>query len=158
MGGMEHLAHVQSAIEAASLALENPSTRSQAEAQLLEFRSRPLPFAACQHVLLHSTIPAAQFQALLALRHAALLGWPRLDTGIRLDLVRFLLDQALRRAHDPHRLLRHQCGAIAAQLMKRGHLNKDWGDLALPSIVHGIVTKADSAPGMYLEFVDAKLG
>lgn len=138
---------VQALVESAALALENPHTRNEAERALLEFRGSKAPFPACQHILLHTSVPGAAFQAVLALREAALRFWLELDAGSRRAIVQCLLEQSLARAAERPGLVRVQCAAAAAQLIKRGHGDGDLGDLALELLVPSIAERIKGLRG-----------
>ncbi|KAL6772028.1 XPO4 [Auxenochlorella protothecoides x Auxenochlorella symbiontica] len=143
------LASIQTVIEAASNALENPLTRLEAERTLLDFRCSPSPLAACQHILSHSSVPAAQFQAVLTLRDASLRLWPELGAPERQGVTRFVLEQALHRSRESLSLVRSQCVLTAAQLVKRGHGDASQSDLGLEGLVRGIVHRALSTRDLH---------
>jgi hypothetical protein len=104
---------------------QNPATHAEAESTLHQFRASPSPYAACQHILEHATDPAAKFQAILALRDAALREWTGLPPQMRNDLLRFLLHSAIIKFAADQPLLRRQASAAAATLLKRS-----WGELS----------------------------
>lgn len=108
-------------IETACRDFNNPSTQAQAEEVLQQFRSAPRPYETCRHILEHSTDAGAQFQAILALKDAALREWTTaLDPSMRRDLLRYLLHAAVVRfAGGERRLVRTQSAAAAATLLKR---------------------------------------
>lgn len=141
------LQSVQALVESAAQALENPHTRNEAERALLEFRGSKAPFPACQHILAHTSVPGAAFQAVLALREAALRSWPELDAGSRRGVVQCLLEQSLARAGERPGYVRTQCAAAAAQLVKRGHADGDLGDLAMERLVPGIAERVGDLNG-----------
>lgn len=143
------LASIQTVIEAASNALENPLTRLEAERTLLDFRCSPSPLTACQHILSHSSVPAAQFQAVLTLRDASLRLWPELGAPERQGVTRFVLEQALHRSRESLSLVRSQCVLTAAQLVKRGHGDASQSDLGLEGLVRGIVHRALSTRDLH---------
>lgn len=72
---------------------QRPDTRAAGEATLLEFRNAPRPYEACQYILLRSADAQAQFQAVLALRAAALREWETLQSEQHAALLQFLVQQ-----------------------------------------------------------------
>lgn len=143
------LASIQAVIEAASNSLEDPLRRQEAERTLLEFRWSPSPLGACQYILGHSTVPSAQFQAVLTLREASLRLWPELGGPERRGITRFVLEQALHRSREQLSLVRSQCILTAAQLAKRGHGDAEQADLGLESLVQGIAHQAQSTGDLH---------
>ena len=78
---MSELSEQIAAVEAASTAFlqaGSPSERAAAEGLLLQFRQSTRPLALCSHLLQHSQVPYAQFQALCTLRECLGREWPRM--------------------------------------------------------------------------------
>ena len=115
---------------------QNPATHAQAERTLQEFRGSPQPYEACRYILSAATDPSAKFQAVHALRDAALREWATQPPPMLQDLLRFLLETAIvRTSGDAHPLVCRQACAAAATLLKRA-----WGD-ASPADRHSLVTE-----------------
>jgi len=95
---------------------------------LLEFRRSPKPIPACVHILQHSRVPDAAFQAALTLREAALEGWALLGGHERTDLRQWVLQYVHGALSSQEAALRPMvatlCGAYAS-LIKRGWLELD---------------------------------
>ena len=89
-----------SAVEQAAQGLALPSLRANAEATLLEFRRSPHALPACRHILEHSQVTEAQFQAAATLRDAALRDWTALPPQERSGLRQFCLGALLHRMVD----------------------------------------------------------
>ena len=115
------LASVVQVVETACQNFNNPSTRAQAEEVLKQFRGAAQPYEACRYLIEHSNDPSAQFQAVLALRDAALREWTSvLDASSRRDLLRYLMHAAIVKfSGHGHRLVCTQSAAAAATLLKR---------------------------------------
>lgn len=132
-------ATVLNVVQAACQAFANPATHAEAERTLQQFRASPSPYQACQHILEHAADPSAKFQAILALRDAALREWTGLPPQMRTDLLRFLLHAAIIKfSSDPQPLVRRQASAAAATLLKRA-----WGDLSSDQR-RALITEIDS--------------
>ncbi len=86
----------QHAVEQACAELQDLHRHAAAEATLLAFRNSKDALSACRHILEHSSVDAARFQAAVALREAALREWPLLAVADRAGLRTFLLQQILR--------------------------------------------------------------
>lgn len=87
-----------SAVEAAAQGLAHPAHRAAAEATLLEFRRSPHALSACRHILEHSSITEACFQAAAMLRDSALRDWAALPPEQRSGLRQFYLRLVLAKA------------------------------------------------------------
>ncbi|KAK9863281.1 hypothetical protein WJX84_001780 [Apatococcus fuscideae] len=114
--------HIQQVLERACDQFAVPGFQKQAEAVLLEFRQSHQPFAACQHVLQHSTHQAAQFQAALTLREAGLREWEGLGPGGQQGLRQFLLSTLLRDSTPHGAIVQGALSGAFAVLLKRGWL------------------------------------
>lgn len=70
------MAAAQHAVEQACAQLQDPHTHAAAAEMLLAFRNSPEALPACKHILEHSRMDMARFQAAITLREAALREWP----------------------------------------------------------------------------------
>ena len=108
-----------------TLAQQDPATRAQAEAALLDFR-RSGSVEAAVGLLQAAGEEGVQFQAVLALREIVLGRWAVVGRPAARATLRFLLELALGRlAADPRPLLRTQVNATAAAVIKRGWLDSE---------------------------------
>jgi hypothetical protein len=89
------------AVEQAAQGLAHPQHRAAAEATLLEFRRSPHALPACRHILQHSGVTEACFQAAATLRDAALRDWAALPPEERTGLRQFCLHLVLNKAPPP---------------------------------------------------------
>ena len=119
------LAGACAAVEQASQGLAHPAHRQAAEATLLEFRRSPHALPACRHILEHSAVTEAQFQAAATLRDAALRDWSALPHAERVGLRQFCLGAALRTNPVPPPVVLSQLVSTLAVLLKRAWLDDD---------------------------------
>ena len=107
--------------------LQDPRTHVEAERALLAFRDSSATLPACLHIVQHSTLPDARFQALLALRHSALASWPHLSAQERTQLRAWALQACLGGAGvatGVEGAIQQATRALAALLLKR-----QWSEL-----------------------------
>ena len=111
------------AVEQAAQGLALPSLRANAEATLLEFRRSPHALPACRHILEHSQVTEAQFQAASTLRDAALRDWTALPPQERSGLRQFCLGALLHRTPPPAPVVASQLMSTLAVILKRAWLD-----------------------------------
>lgn len=84
------------AVEQACTQMLNPHTHAAGESTLLAFMNSNGAVPACKFILENSNMAHAQFQAVTALREAALREWPLLTPAERLALREYILQQVVR--------------------------------------------------------------
>ena len=102
------------------------SSPAQANATLSSFRQSPRPFDVCKYAIDHGE-PAVQFQAVTAMRDAAMREWEGLTVEERLGLVEWLLEKSLKGSDEEQSLsplVRRQMSSALALILKRM-----WGGL-----------------------------
>ena len=133
------------AVEQAAQGLALPSLRANAEATLLEFRRSPHALPACRHILEHSQVTEAQFQAASTLRDAALRDWTALPPQERSGLRQFCLGALLHRTPPPAPVVASQLMSTLAVILKRAWLDEGVDRGAMLSEAEAAVTQASTA-------------
>ena len=133
-----------SAVEQAAQGLALPSLRANAEATLLEFRRSPHALPACRHILEHSQVTEAQFQAAATLRDAALRDWTALPPQERSGLRQFCLGALLHRTPTPAPVVASQLMSTLAVILKRAWLDEGVDRGAMLSEAETAVTQAST--------------
>lgn len=133
------------AVEQAAQGLALPSLRANAEATLLEFRRSPHALPACRHILEHSQVTEAQFQAASTLRDAALRDWTALPPQERSGLRQFCLGALLHRTPPPAPVVASQLMSTLAVILKRAWLDDGVDRGAMLSEAEAAVTQASTA-------------